>query len=229
MDARAGDASEIIENDGLKSVHPETREEFEKKAEQYTANDGETEINHFLKKQFQRKIAAKFSKMSNQDFPKFLEKFPPVEMPITLGEDDHHTFSTENEPLSEALVEQFIFPFEKTPADEFTEYVPCFSIAGTEKFHALIYWKASLLTYEYILATFLPDGRAINRRVIAKTLVREDKIHRSVATIDEDLIILVAQSAANAADDSFDPEATRTFNFEILANGEIIEYNAAMN
>lgn len=160
--------------------------------------------------------------MSKFAFPQFLEKFPPVEMPTTLGEEDHHTFSTENEPLSAALVEQFIHPLENVEDDEFTEYVPCFSIEGTKHFHALVYWKAGLLTYEYVLATFAPDGRVIARRVIAKTEVQEDKIHRSVATIDEDLIIFVAQSAAVAADDSFDPQSTKTFNFEILDNGEVI-------
>ncbi|MCC7507085.1 MAG: hypothetical protein IT259_17390, partial [Saprospiraceae bacterium] len=63
-------------------------------------------------------------------FPDFVAKFPPVSMPVTLGEDTHHTFSTENEPLPADMVEQFILPTNDpgTPDDEFTEYVPCFSI-----------------------------------------------------------------------------------------------------
>ena len=76
-------------------------------------------------------------------------------MPVTLGEDTHHVFSTENEPLSDAMIAQFIHPTEPVVSDdEFTEYVPCFAIDDTEQFIALVWWKATLLNYEYGLATF---------------------------------------------------------------------------
>ncbi len=167
--------------------------------------------------------------MSKLKFQEFLERFPPVEMPITLGEDDHLVFSAENLPIPDFLIAEFIQPIEPEEDDEFTEYVSCFSIAGTEKFEAVVYWKASLLIYEYILATFSKIGQPINRKVIAKTKVTGEKINRAVATIDEELVVFVAEGLAAAKDDSFDPETTKTYNFEILANGEIIQYNAALN
>lgn len=150
-------------------------------------------------------------------------------MPVTLGEDDHHTFSTENEPLPEEMIEQFIVPLDGAPADEFTEFVPCFSIAGTQGFAAVVYWKAGLLNYEYVLATFTLKGEVINHKVIAKTEVEGQKITRSVATIDDEWVIFVAEGKSSAEVDDFDPTTSKTFNFEILQNGEIITYNAALN
>ena len=51
-------------------------------------------------------------------FHDFLAKFPPIPMPVTLGEDTHHTFSTENDPLSDAMILQFIHPIEEVAADD---------------------------------------------------------------------------------------------------------------
>ena len=108
-------------------------------------------------------------------FADFVAKFPPVTMPATLGEDTHHTFSTENLPLSDALIALYIQPAEGVAADdEFTEYLPCFAIADTEQFIALVWWKATLLNYEYVLATFTGKGHLIGRQIIAQTRVERD-------------------------------------------------------
>jgi hypothetical protein len=156
-------------------------------------------------------------------FHQFVAKFPPVSMPVTLGELSHHTFSTENEPLPDEMIRQFIFPTEKNPVeDEFTEYVPCFAIDNTEHFIALVWWKATLLTYQYVLATFTLKGELINRKVIAETKVQEEKVFRSVATINEDWEILVAVGESKDGDLLFDPTSSRTYDLEIMSNGEII-------
>ncbi|MEZ4894508.1 MAG: hypothetical protein R2778_16030 [Saprospiraceae bacterium] len=63
-----------------------------------------------------------------------------------MGKTPHHIFSKENDPLSDALISQFIHPLETIfPDEEMTEYVPCFGIADTEKFIALVWWKAELM------------------------------------------------------------------------------------
>ena len=145
-------------------------------------------------------------------------------MPVTLGEDTHHTFSAENEPLSPAMVEQFIHPTdpEGQPDDEFTEYVPCFAIDGTGGFAALVWWKAALLRYEYVLATFTPKGELIARRVIAFTRVSDNKVSRAVTTIDDDWVIFIAEGDAVAAGEVFDPTSSRTYDLEIMSTGEIV-------
>jgi hypothetical protein len=155
-------------------------------------------------------------------FANFVAKFPPVAMPVTLGEDTHHAFGTENEPLTDELIVQFIHPTEGGGQDDpYTEYVPCFAIDNTEQFIALVWWKAELMNYEYVLATFTAKGELIDSQVIAQTKVEEGKIYHAVATISSDLEIVIAEGLS-ADDDSFDPASSRTRELEVLANGEIV-------
>jgi hypothetical protein len=154
------------------------------------------------------------------EFIDFVSKFPPVTPPIILGEDTHHTFSTENEPLSDAMIAQFILPLEQvTEADEFTEYVPCFAVDCDEDFIALVWWKASLLRYEYFLATFTDKGQPVQHRVIAFTEVDGEFVRHAVATIDEELGIHIAEGAGK--EDNFDPLASKTRQYYLLDDGRI--------
>lgn len=156
-------------------------------------------------------------------FPDFVAKFPPVTMPATLGEDTHHVFGMENDPLSDELIAQFIHPTEEVvPDDEFTEYVPCFAIDDTKEFIALVWWKAELLNYEYVLATFNPKGQLIDQEVIAYTRVEDGKIQRAVASITSDLEIVIALGTSSDGDESFDPATSKTLEMEILPSGEIV-------
>lgn len=158
-------------------------------------------------------------------FPDFVAKFPPVEMPVTLGEDTHHVFSSENELLPDAMVQQFIAPIDGglAPDDEFTEYLPCFAIEDAGPFIALVWWKAELMNYEYVLATFDTKGRRIDHRVIAFTRVESgNRIRRAVATLDADLDIFIAEGAAGGEREDFDPTSSKTYTLEILADGSIV-------
>ena len=159
--------------------------------------------------------------MQQFTFAEFLAKFPPVSMPIVLGEDTHHVFSMENEPLPEGMVARFILPLDPEPADEFTEYVPCFAIEDTERFIALVWWKAGLMQYEYVLATFNDKGEPLDRRVIAHTRVRDGKVLRAVATIDEDWVIYIAEGESSDGEDHFDPTTSRTYDLELMLDGTI--------
>lgn len=155
------------------------------------------------------------------EFVEFVQKFPALPMPVILGEDTHHTFSAENDPLPEAMIAQFILPLERKEVDEeFTEYVPCFAIDCEEPFIALVWWKAELLTYQYILATFTEKGAPIDKKVIAFTKVTGDTIHRAVTTIDEDLAIHVAEGTET--NHVFDASSSITRLLEILPNGQIV-------
>jgi len=156
-------------------------------------------------------------------FPDFIAKFPPVKMPITLGEVDHHVFGTENDPLSDALISEFIHPLEAvTPDDEFTEYIPCFGIADTEQFIALVWWKAELLNYEYVLATYTLKGEIIGHRVIAGTSAKDGKVYRAVASINEEYEISIAEGVSDDGNMLFDPSSSKTRFLEILVSGEIV-------
>jgi hypothetical protein len=155
------------------------------------------------------------------EFIDFVEKFPALSMPVTLGEDTHHTFSTENSPLSDGLIEQFIAPLEPEAADEFTEYIPCFAIDCNEPFVALVWWKAELLRYQYILATFTEKGQPIDQKIIAYTLVNGQSIRRAVASIDEELSIHIIEGVSQ--DDVYDATSSMTRNLEVLPNGTIVK------
>ncbi len=137
------------------------------------------------------------------EFKYFLEKFPELELPITLGEESHHIFSQNNEPLPSAMVEQFLAPLEEDPVDELTEFVTCFSLPDTKKFHAVVYWKAGLLNYQYRLVTFDLQGKLVDHKVIAGTHADDGVITLSVATIKEDWLIIIVSGQTYA-----DPKAT---------------------
>jgi len=160
--------------------------------------------------------------MPKHTFADFVGKFPAVTMPITLGEETHFVFSTENDVLPESMIEQFILPLDTNGADEFTEYLPCFGIEFEAPFIALVWWKAGLLNYEYQLATFMPNGQLIGRKVIAFTRGEGESLRRAVCTIDEDLVIFVAEGTSKGFDDYMDPTTSKMYEFEIMSSGEIV-------
>lgn len=162
---------------------------------------------------------------SNQklNFGHFLEKFPEIDLPITLTEESATTFSRTNDPFSTVLIQEYILPIEQEEIDDLTEYVPCIRISKTHGFFAVIYWKAALLSYQYILATFSKNGELIDRKVIAGTYSDGETLVQSVATIEEDWIIYVVSGKKPATATSYDASSSKSFNLELLATGEIIK------
>lgn len=154
----------------------------------------------------------------------FLEFFPLVELPVTVTEDSIVVFDSRNDVLPKAGIEQFIISWEGgQEIDEYTEFVPCFRLPDTsEDYHAIVYWKGGLLKYEYLLVTFdKKEGKLINRKSIAGTIAEGSLIKKSVAQIDEDLIIHI-MAGVGADNDQYDPESSQAFNMEIMSTGEIV-------
>lgn len=161
---------------------------------------------------------------SNQklNFGHFLEKFPEISLPITLTEESATAFSRTNEPLSDTLIQEYLLPIEPEEVDELTEFVACVRIPETHEFFAVIYWKAALMNYQYVLATFSKKGELIDRKVIAGTYSDGNTLIQSVATIEEDWIIYVVSGKTSANATSYDASSSKSFNLELLATGEII-------
>lgn len=155
-------------------------------------------------------------------FAHFLEKFPLVQLPIILTEDAHLEFSRKNDPLPQLMIAQYLIHPSENTEEEYDEYIPCFRIEGTEKFHAVVYWKAELMNYQYVLITYDLKGVVIDRSVIAGTKVQDEMLIRSVATVDEDWIIYVVAGVAKANSDTFDPSSSKSFHLELLSTGKII-------
>ncbi|MEQ8702606.1 MAG: hypothetical protein RIC19_01740 [Phaeodactylibacter sp.] len=157
-------------------------------------------------------------------FSQFLDKFPEVPLPITLAEEAHHAFSQKNDPLPALMIEQFILPIEGQPMDDYTEFVPCMRIPDTHDFHAIIYWRAMLMSYQYALATFSKKGELIDKRVIAGTFSQGETLTTSVATIEEDWTIYIV-SGQKRLDQvkGFDPTQSTANQLELLPEGQIAE------
>lgn len=154
-------------------------------------------------------------------FQAFLDKFPPLDTPLTLGENSHHTFSSINDPLSQGLIDQFILPHEEGQMDELTEFVPCFCVSNAERLIVLVYWKAGLMNYQYVMLTYTEKGQWIDRKVIGGTYSDGNTLTQSIATIDEDLIITIASGQAKEGQE-LDPLTSTVYHLEILPNGNIV-------
>ena len=158
----------------------------------------------------------------SKSFQEFLGFFPEVELPIEVTEELVNTADSVNKVLPAAIIEEFIVKWEgNQDFDEFTEFVPILRIRDAEEFHALLYWKGGLMKYEYILVTLDKNGNFITRRPIASTISDGNTVKKSVAKIDEDMIIHI-MAGENEVDGKYDPSRSQAFNMEILYSGDII-------
>lgn len=162
-------------------------------------------------------------KQTKIKFSHFLEKFPEVELPVTLSDESHLDFSRMNDPLPQAMVEEFILPLEQIPEDEYTEFIACFRLGDTDDFHSIVYWRAGLMNYQYTLATFTKKGEFIDKQVIAGTFSDGDTLTKSIATIDEDWEILIVSGQSSASrDEQYDASSSTAHKLELLPDGSIV-------
>ena len=161
-------------------------------------------------------------KQQKVDFNHFLEKFPELELPVTLSEESQLEFSRQNEPLPPLMVAQFILPLEEEQPDELTEYIACFRLPETHVFHALVYWRGALLDYQYILVTFTKEGRPIDKRPIAGTFSDGRSLTRTITTIDEDWEILMVSGHLATEKQVYKASSTTTKRLELLPDGRIV-------
>lgn len=163
--------------------------------------------------------------MSRNLFQQFIDFFPPVELPVTLTLDGHRDFEEVNDLLPGELAAAFISNEEEMPGEEFTEYLPCFRLPGDKEFISLVYWKATLLRHDFIIATYTKAGIPISRQVIAGTSSDGKTIVKKVATLQPDGSIDVIASQQAADDLHFDPSQTHELNYELMPNGFIALLN----
>ncbi len=164
-------------------------------------------------------------KKANIAFSHFLEYFPEVELPVTLTDESARDFSRHNEPLPPAVIEQHLLPME-AEVDEMTEFVPCFRIPETYGFHAIVYWRADLMKYQYALATFTKKGEFIDRKVIAGTISDGQALMSSVAVIEDDWEILILSGKTRAdTSASYDAATSKARKLEMMPDGRIIDLN----
>ncbi len=147
-----------------------------------------------------------------------LNHFGQFELPINFTEDTINIYSAQNQPLSEALIALYLSKWDPE-IDEYTEFIPCAMIAETEEYIALVYYKATLLKYEYILVTLDRSESLVSKKVIAGTVIENEVIKHSVARIDTDLIIHIM--VGHQINNEFDPSHNKSYTMEISPAGEI--------
>ncbi len=155
-------------------------------------------------------------------FSQFLDYFPEVALPISLTDESSRDFSRHNDPLPQPVIDRFIRPLEQD-WDELTEVVPCFRIPDTYGFYAIIYWRADLMRYQYVIATFTKEGELIGRQVIAGTISDGDTLVNSVAVIEEDweILVLTGKTSAEGAA-RYEARSSMTTKLELLPDGRIV-------
>ncbi|HUR31168.1 MAG TPA: hypothetical protein VMZ69_07025 [Saprospiraceae bacterium] len=152
-------------------------------------------------------------------FSEFIDFFPLLETPFSLLPDIHQ-IPTNSLPLPGLLLDAFILPFEGEEIDDFTEYIPYGKIAGTKDYYAVIYWKAGLMQYEFILATYSLAGKPLSHAIIAGIRADEHGLLHSVAVFHDDLSITIAEGVASEGDEP-DLDQTNTYQMSIQPTGQI--------
>ena len=152
-------------------------------------------------------------------FAEFIDFFPPLKPPFSLLPDISQ-IPSDTLPLPGHLLESYILPFEGDEVDEYTEYIPYAHISGLKDFYAVIYWKAGVMQYEFILATYTGDGKPLSHAIIGGLKSEEEGLLHSVAVVHPDLSITIAEGVATEGDE-IDLEQTNTYQMTILPSGEI--------
>lgn len=157
-------------------------------------------------------------------FEDYLSFFPEVELPVTLTESTHHELEKVNLPFAQAIQLAYVQPADFGEQDEYTEYMPAFKLLHEKAFKAVVFWKASLLSYEYILSTYTPKGELISSVVISKVEADENGISKSATVITTEWVVYVSEGFVGTEVDEFDATQSVNYSFEVLPNGEIVRY-----
>ncbi len=159
-----------------------------------------------------------------QAFSKFLHYFPEVDLPQTIAEENLRYYSSENHVLPPDLIRQFLHSTMSSEEEDYLEFIPCFKLKNTQDWHAIVYWKAALLSYEFVLSTYNKNGIRLAQKVIAGMRSDGKSVIRSIATIDEEWIINIVIGEQASAEDLYDTANSRILGFELMADGSIISH-----
>lgn len=206
----------------MKPRHPHHKDE-----NGHHQQDDSTKDQHLddLKEFKQDKVKIIPSKKQNRiTFENFLQFFPYVELPYTITSDTQRLISRKNDPLAAEWLFHFVLDQEAV-VDDYTEFMPCFSIADTHGFWAIVYWEANLEGTTYFLTTFSKDGILIDKKKIAGTKYTEDGLYQMVCTISETWLFSCAEGRLDAQGNTapISPDSTHLHTtLQMTGDGEIV-------
>ncbi|MEM6879409.1 MAG: hypothetical protein AAF544_12660 [Bacteroidota bacterium] len=154
----------------------------------------------------------------------FLARFLEADFPLTIGQDTVGAISKATKPLPPEMIDEHLLPLEEGQInDEFTEFVACYKLTA-EAYEAIIYWRADLLQYHYVLATLdAKTGKLIDRRVIAGTTYIDGELTQSSAAITEDMTIYVVSGQGAAGDYDYEASGSTATRLQVSEGGKIME------
>ncbi len=159
--------------------------------------------------------------MEQKDLLEILDYFPEVELPVSLSPDSITEISRTNKPLPTRL-QSVIMAHWETDIDDLGEVIPCFQLPLEKDYFTLIYWRANVLSHEYIIATVdRLERNIISRKVIAGIITDGERVIQSVANLQEDKIIHIMAGETKNQTTDYDPLTSSAFFMEILPGGEI--------
>lgn len=130
-------------------------------------------------------------------FANFLNFFPVIQLPLNLSSELSRDISDLQQPLPEPWAIRFLLEENEWP-DDFTEFMPCFQLANTLTFYALIYWRADLAGSSFRLICFNKSGEVIDRCILAGTKYEENELVQTVCTIQTNWLISQVQGRLDA-------------------------------
>lgn len=157
-----------------------------------------------------------------EDLKLLLRYFPEVPLPVTVTFSSREAFEQNNKLLPEMLSALYVERWEGEIPDEFTEYLPGFHFR-TKKQYGIVYWKAALLHYAYVLVLLDPEGTFLDRLVLAETDAEGGIVRQGAAMISEDYEIYLVESALDADAVFGDPTQTITERWKITDEGRFRE------
>lgn len=190
------------------------------------SNKGHHDHDHQSQEPFKKdkvKIIPK-KKQQRVIFENFLNFFPPVELPYTITSDTQRLISNNNDPLSAEWMFNFVLGKDDV-IDEYTEYMPCFSIPNTKNFIAIVYWEAGIEGATYYLVTYSKTGVIIDKSKIAGTKYTEDGLLQMVCTISPTWLFSCVEGKLDAAGNSapISPDQHhQQHSLQLSGDGEIV-------
>lgn len=150
---------------------------------------------------------------------RILHYFPEEALPVLVSEDYLSAFEASENPFPQAFVDEILTEWEGE-IDDVTEFSPCFRLPAQDHFRAVVYWRASLMRYDFILVTLDKNGTLLAKKSIASTIVHQAAIQKSVASIEPDLLIhIIAGQSVDGTD--YDASLSKAFTMEVMADGQI--------
>lgn len=154
-------------------------------------------------------------------FTTLMTKFPKAKLPLELSPDSYRNFEKKNKPLSLDSIKNFLIE-EQEEVDEFTEFIPCFRLPDTPNFHALVFWRAGLMEYHYVLITFDKNGHLIDKKHIAGTIPDKNAFNISIANIKSSRKIEVKEGSSDTNTKNLTPTSfSHNYHLDISDNGKI--------